>query len=294
MAKKAPYYFSQWEGLKPNFPFNLDIHEIKGSYESHRHIFLEFFFLFEGSGTEIINGKPHSIKPGTFSLILPYQVHELHSSKGEVLRLYNCSMKLEAFFGPNKIGIDLNNILFRNEIELPPFVNFEGENAQRVLNIFKDMRSEFDNNFIWSSLMFKSKITELLVLFDRLRRNSFVASCIESARNDNSSIWDVVYYLHSHYSEDITLSSLSRHFYMNPSYLSTLFKKFFGKNFKALLNEIRVLHACSLLSSTDLPVTQIAFDVGFKSYSSFCRVFMQNRSMNAVEYRKLMLTHGEK
>ena len=286
MAKITPFYFSEWTGIKPEIPFCLDIHEINGIYKNHRHVFIELNYIIDGTGTEIINGKSHPLRPGTLNLILPYQTHEIHTNKNEVIKLFNCTMMLEVFFGPNKIGTDINIILFKNEEELSPFVNFEGENAQRVLGIFKDMKHEFDNNQIWYDLMFKSKIAELLVLFDRQRRLISNTLNRDIIKNDNN-IWDIIYYIHKHYSEDISLGSLAKYFYINSSYLSTQFKKFIGISFKAFLNEIRILYACSLLSS-NIPVTQIAFDTGFKSYSSFCRAFMQNKKMSAVEYRKLI------
>jgi AraC-like DNA-binding protein len=285
MTKKVPFYFAEWEGRKANFPFNLEIHTIDCVFENHRHSFSEFYYVFEGSGYEIINGKSHGIKPGTFTLLLPYQAHELHSNEGEVLKIYNCSMRLDVFFGPNKIGVGLNEMLFKNEEELSPYVHFDGDTASRVLDIFKAMKEEYDREPIWSDLMFKSKLVEVLVLYDRARRPEASLGC-ERTQDKNSSIWDVVYYIHNHYSEDITLSSLAEHFYLSTSYLSGLFRKAIGKTFVEFLNEIRILHACSLLTSTDLPVTQIAYDVGFRSYSSFSRVFQENKNMSAVEYRK--------
>ena len=286
MIKKAPFCYEEWEALKDNFPFNIQIHKIEGFFENHRHNFLEFFLVFEGYGFEIINGVSHPIKPGTFALILPYQAHELHSNEGSSLKLYNISMRLDMFFGQGNIASGLNEILFRNSGDLSPHVHFEGKMFERVLEIFKIMKSESDRALIWDTLMFKSKIIELLVLFDRERFPDPVKSITEQRQDQKGGIWDVVYYIHNNYADNITLSSLAEHFYLSTSYLSALFKKTMGQNFLEFLTDIRILHACSLLSSTDLSVTQIAFDVGFGSYSSFSRVFLEQKGMSAVEYRK--------
>lgn len=177
-------------------------------------------------------------------------------------------------------------MLFKDDEELPPCVNFEGEDSERILNIFSEIKYEFNNDFIWHDLLFKSKLIELLVLFDRKRRKKATNVMAKSSQVKSKGIWDVVYYIHHHYAEEITLNSLSAHFYINTSYLSTLFKKTVGKSFVNFLNEIRLLHSCRLLSTTNLPITQIAYESGFKSYCSFSRVFHEHKNMSAASYRK--------
>lgn len=286
MTFKIPYYFSQWEPLKQGFPFNIQIHTISPFYESHRHAFVEFFYVFEGKGYQIINGVSHNIQKGTFCLILPYQVHELHSEAGEIIKLYNCSVPLDIFFGSDNVGSDINNILFKNDTLLPSYVNFTDEEAEKIYDIFCQMKFEFDFTPEWSNMMFKAKIAEALILFDRKRRCSSSEIAQKAGKYQKISIWDIVYYIHKNYHEDINLNDLSKKFYMNPSYISYIFKKSFGKSFKCFLNEVRILHASSLLATSDMPVTQIAYEAGFKSYSSFCRVFSTCKGISAKDFRK--------
>lgn len=95
----------------------------------------------------------------------------------------------------------------------------------------------------------------------------------------------IIYYLHLHFSEDISLSTLSKEFHYNETYLSnTLMQN--GVNFVRLLHEIRIYHACSMLLTTDLPVNEIGFRVGFDSLETFYRVFKELKSITPREYRK--------
>jgi len=89
-----------------------------------------------------------------------------------------------------------------------------------------------------------------------------------------------------HYHEEITLSSVAGHFHISPSHLSELFKKHLGENFVHFLHELRVRHACRLLLSTDMTVSDIALEAGFGSYNTFSRVFRESQGVTPTEYRQ--------
>lgn len=102
----------------------------------------------------------------------------------------------------------------------------------------------------------------------------------------------IIYYLHLYYSEDISLSSLAHHFHYNESYLSDILMQS-GFTFTSLLHEIRVYHACTMLLTSDVPVNEVAFQVGFDSAETFFRVFKKLKGITPGEYRKKKLTNDE-
>ena len=56
-------------------------------------------------------------------------------------------------------------------------------------------------------------------------------------------------------------------------YLSRVFSEAVGINFRRFVNELRLEYARELLTTTDLPVTEIAYKSGFGSIRSFNRAF---------------------
>ena len=70
-------------------------------------------------------------------------------------------------------------------------------------------------------------------------------------------------YIYEHTNEDISLKKISEVMHYNESYLSRLFKKLTGKNFKDLVTDVKIKKAMYLLSETDLMVRDIASSVGF-------------------------------
>ncbi len=95
----------------------------------------------------------------------------------------------------------------------------------------------------------------------------------------------IVYYLHKHYAEDITLEDVAEEFHYNKTYLSSLLSAD-GTTFSDLIGEIRVYNACKLLKTTKLSIEEVAENTGFKSNETFYRTFKKIRRMTPNEYRK--------
>jgi|SRR5690625_4812204 len=76
-------------------------------------------------------------------------------------------------------------------------------------------------------------------------------------------------YIDSRYTENITLSNVSKHLNINKSYFCSLFKKETGKTFTEFLNEKRVEKSKELLVQDDLSILDIALMVGFNNQNYY-------------------------
>lgn len=77
------------------------------------------------------------------------------------------------------------------------------------------------------------------------------------------------------YAEPLTLDCLARELYLSPVYLSRIFKKETGKNFKEYLTEVRISKARELLKDESLTVNEVAELVGYRDPGYFGRAFKQ-------------------
>jgi AraC-like DNA-binding protein len=68
--------------------------------------------------------------------------------------------------------------------------------------------------------------------------------------------------------------------------LSKLLKRHLGTSFIDFIHELRIRQACSLLRSSDMSITDIALEVGFRSFASFSRVFNHLKGVTPSVYRK--------
>lgn len=70
------------------------------------------------------------------------------------------------------------------------------------------------------------------------------------------------------------------------SYFTTLFKKQTGLSPQDYLTQYRIQQACRLLSETNLPVQQIAAQIGYENQMTFSRMFKKACGVSPTEYRK--------
>lgn len=97
-----------------------------------------------------------------------------------------------------------------------------------------------------------------------------------------------VNFIDFHLKEDITRSSLARGIGVNPNYLSTIFRKETGSSVVDYINGRRIEESMQLLSTTDLPIREVASLSGFMDENYYSRVFRKFRDMTPLQYRHMM------
>jgi AraC-like DNA-binding protein len=269
--------------MDTTFPFHLSINEINSTFPSHRHDYLEFSLVIEGHGFEVINGRKHKMEPGTFTFILPYQIHEIVAEKETPLLLVNCIFDLGLIH-----DLGLHSLLTDSgEVELEPYLKLNEEHFLKMKQHLYEMLDEYRSNNSYKEVVLKAKMAEVLVLFERNRRVNHQSAFIKKRATKKGIIWEIIQYIHLHYEEEITLSKLAKQFHVSIPYLSELFKEHVGLNFVHFIHEVRIRHACSLLTSTTIPVTDIALEVGYRSFQTFSRVFREQKKVTPTTYRKV-------
>ena len=83
-----------------------------------------------------------------------------------------------------------------------------------------------------------------------------------------------------------TLAELGREACLSPFHLHRLFRAALGVTPMAFLRELRIRRAEALLRTTWTPVSQVAAEVGFESFSAFSRCFRRARGMAPSDCRR--------
>jgi AraC family transcriptional regulator len=92
--------------------------------------------------------------------------------------------------------------------------------------------------------------------------------------------------LHARLSEDISLDELAAEAQLSPYHFARMFKESVGVPPRVYLTRLRIEKACELLETTDLPVTEIAFEVGYSSNQVLARVFTKHQNISPSDYRR--------
>ena len=97
----------------------------------------------------------------------------------------------------------------------------------------------------------------------------------------------IIQYVYENYPYKISLTELAEKEQISPYYLSHVFQKFVGINFRDFLSLVRIEMSEDELLSTDKSIAQIAQDVGFSDAKYYVRHFFQRSGCHPREYRRL-------
>jgi len=98
--------------------------------------------------------------------------------------------------------------------------------------------------------------------------------------------------MHARLDEELTLKDIAAASYLSPFHFSRLFKKLTGITPLAYLTAQRMTRAQMLLAQSDLPITQIAAQVGYGSASHFTKAFRQSTGLSPREFRASVISLG--
>jgi two-component system response regulator YesN len=117
----------------------------------------------------------------------------------------------------------------------------------------------------------------LLIMKDRVKQTGY-----------NPLTLKIMQYLHSNFSEKITLDDIARLTFFSPNYCENVFKRETGRSVIDYLLQIRIEEAKRLLAEDSLALSTVAEAVGFDDYNYFSRVFKKRTGYTPSEYKKLI------
>ncbi|GAA0538359.1 AraC family transcriptional regulator [Chitinophaga japonensis] len=101
---------------------------------------------------------------------------------------------------------------------------------------------------------------------------------------------NILYYIHQHFDEDLSLQALSQQAHYSPYHFHRLFKQHTGEAPRQYLLRLRLEKATKeLLFYPGKSIYAIAIDCGFSSQSVFARAFRAKYGITAEQYRQQAL-----
>ncbi|MBB6671404.1 response regulator transcription factor [Cohnella nanjingensis] len=93
-------------------------------------------------------------------------------------------------------------------------------------------------------------------------------------------------YIAAHMARELSREELAAHVYLNPAYLSRLFRKETGMVLTDYILQEKMRRASDLLAGTDRTVSEIADGLGYGNFSYFARLFRKVYGVSPHDYRK--------
>ncbi len=110
---------------------------------------------------------------------------------------------------------------------------------------------------------------------------------VRSISGDN--IERIMRYYNENISKKITLSEVADDLNISRTYITSIFRRYFGTTPSKYLTAIRIMEAKRMLLEEKRSLTDIALSSGFQSVRTFNRVFSDNAKMTPTQYRKTEL-----
>ncbi|RBQ11760.1 helix-turn-helix domain-containing protein [Pedobacter miscanthi] len=82
-----------------------------------------------------------------------------------------------------------------------------------------------------------------------------------------------------------TVQYLSEQLHISPGYLSDMLRSLIGKNAKQYIHEKLIERAKERLTTTELPISEIAYELGFEHPQSFSKLFKTKTNVSPLEFR---------
>lgn len=243
--------------------------------EPHWHECFELLYMMEGSAEQQINEKCFKAVKHDLVILSEGDVHSTYCEKDENTRI------LVIKFLPDVIDSGYSR-MFESKYIIP-FLNYKSDNIYHLPDTLKNSKilfklmmelyEEFITKDIGYEIYVKGYIYQLIAL---LIRNNIISLCNPSNTNAQSDILklDVLFkYIEEHYAERIDLKKAADMLNLSYSYFSRYFKRITGRTFKEYIDFVRICEVEKLILSTNMNISQAAYEVGFCNVSSFNRLF---------------------
>ena len=245
----------------------------------HSHSFYELSYCLSGTAQYLIGENRYQLFPGDLTLIPPGKSH--------------CPLQLDKLSQPFERCLILIH---------PNFIHTLGTLTDSALipeSACMIRPSEWDSALL--EQLFSSAIREntqkipgwetslygyLLQILSHMYRlnsgNTFIPP-------ENAALLDnIIAYIENHLGDSLSAQTLGHHFGISESSVRQLFRQKMDISFHRYVIKKRLIAAKSKISA-DIPLEQIAHEIGFADYSAFYRAFKKEYGISPSEYRNFEL-----
>ncbi|RHJ54984.1 helix-turn-helix domain-containing protein [Bacteroides sp. AM10-21B] len=244
-----------------------------------KHNEIEINYLPQGNITYLRHNEKITIPNKRFTIfwgLVPHQIIRYEN----VDRYYVCTIPLARFLSWN-LPVQFVDNLLKGDILYEKTNDYSQYDEFLLNNWLKDNDAGIQSS--------------LIILLEMQARIIRMAHHLESsddgialASYQTTLIEKITIYLTKNYCNNIKANDIGEAVGLHPDYANYIFKKAFGTTITDYIAELRIAHAQRKLLTTDMSITDIAYECGFNTIARFNATFFKKIRCTPREYKKLM------
>lgn len=164
------------------------------------------------------------------------------------------------------------------------YLRFETDRDLAIETLLHAIFQEYNTHAPYSAQMTNSLMsTFFLYLLQNYEQTALVSK--NSKLHWKPEFAAIFAYIQQHY-QTVTIEELSAHFNYSQRQIIRIIRSSTSKTFTQLLTQLRMENAATMILSKNLPLEQIAPEVGYASLSSFYRVFVSYYGVTPGQWKQ--------
>lgn len=179
--------------------------------------------------------------------------------------------------------VSCKGILYYGASNLP-IIRPSNEDLQILGTVWEMLLIEMKSKDNLQMEMLQMMLKRLLILCTRIYKTQ------ENYNNQSSKNVDIIreynFLVEKHFKEKHSVSEYAELLYKSPKTLSNLFKKVSNKTPLQFIQDRIMLEARRLLNYTDMPISDVGYELGFSDIQGFSRFFKKQEGISPSEFKE--------
>lgn len=224
-------------------------------------------YVVDGQGKLCMHGKEYAMQGGEIFVIYPQELAYYEADETTPWRY------LWVIFDGSKAEEILRSIGITEE---QPMLYPEERNTE-ILSCMEKLLYECEQEL--------STIGNMYALLQTMKNQTLVQQKSKTPPQQDY-IEKIKRYIEYRYAEDVKVSELAEHCGLNRSYMTKCFTEDTGVSPKEYLMQYRMKKAKELLKNSELPISNVAYTVGYSDPLAFSKMFKKREGVSPLEYRE--------
>lgn len=289
---KELYFEKKLMSERHPFPFWVDYQVREGAgmmCDAHYHSAIEMIYGYVGRSKVLLNGQTLFFGEGDLLLLNSNDVHS-------IVGLDERTEYLMVQFDPSLLYTGSHSF-FEIKYLLPftlsssthqkIFFHDEFEDID-ILSLMENIRDESERKDYGYELAIRTDISRIFLWILRTWNKRGINLNIEEKITETSAqrLQAAISFAKNNFKSEISAKDAAKACNVSYSYFSRFFKNVTKRSFSDYVNFLRITEAEKMLTESDIPITEIAYEVGFSSSSYFIAQFKSTKGISPAKYRK--------